>query len=61
MRNDIIITLADKGGALVIIDVNDYVKEAHRQLKDKDFYAELTHTIQPVNMETSLTKPSNPL
>ena len=42
-RDDIIITIADKGGAIVIIDVNDYLKEAHRQLKDEDFYAELTH------------------
>ena len=42
-RNDIIITYADKGGAVVIIDVVDYLKEADRQLKDKDFYTELTH------------------
>ena len=27
-RNDIIITKADKGGVVVIIDVEDYVKEA---------------------------------
>ena len=42
-RDDIIITIANKGGAIVIIDVNDYLKEAHRQLKDEDFYAELIH------------------
>ena len=43
MRDDIIITHADKGGAVVIMSVEDYVKEADRQLKDKDFYAELNH------------------
>ena len=26
-RNDIIICNADKGGAVVILDVNDYIKE----------------------------------
>ena len=42
-RDDIIITHADKGGAVVIISVEDYIKEAERQLKDVDFYAELSH------------------
>ena len=32
-RNDIVITDADKGGAVVILDVKDYIKEAERQLK----------------------------
>ena len=42
-RDDVIITHADKGGAVVIIEVSDYIEEAERQLKDVDFYAELTH------------------
>ena len=42
-RNDIIITHADKGGALVIIDILDYLKEADRQLKDTNFYTTLDH------------------
>ena len=37
-RNDIIITKADNGEAVVIIDVKDYVKEAERQLSNKDSY-----------------------
>ena len=44
-RDDIIITISDKGGAIVIIDVNDYLTEAYPQLKDEDFYAELTHNL----------------
>ena len=36
-RDDIIITHADKGGAVVIIDVNDYIKDANRQLSDTNF------------------------
>ena len=34
-RDDIIITKADKGGAVVIIDVEDYIKEAEYQLNNK--------------------------
>ena len=37
-RNDIIIAKADKGGAVVIIDVEDYVKEVEHQLSNKDSY-----------------------
>ena len=37
-RTDIIITKADKRGAVVIIDVKDYIKEADRQLGNTQFY-----------------------
>ena len=30
-REDIIITKVDKGGAVIIVDVKDYIKEAERQ------------------------------
>ena len=40
-RDDIIITKADKSGATVIIDVNDYITEVERQLKNTEFYKEL--------------------
>ena len=33
-RNDIIITKADKGGAVVILDIKDYIDEANKQLND---------------------------
>ena len=42
-RDDIIITHADKGGAVTILSVEDYIKEAERQLTNVDFYAELNH------------------
>ena len=41
--NDIIITKADKGGAVVIIDVEDYVKDAEHQLNNKDAYRKLQY------------------
>ncbi len=41
-RDDLIFTKADKGGALVIMDVNDYIKEADRQLDDTNFYRKLS-------------------
>ncbi len=37
-REDIIITKADKGGAVVIMNVDDYLKEARRQLNNTEFY-----------------------
>ena len=33
----IIITSADKGGAVVIMDVNDYTREAKSQLNSKNY------------------------
>ena len=40
-REDIIITKADKGGATVIIDVKNYVREANSQLENTEFYQKL--------------------
>ena len=40
-RDDLIFSKADKGGALVIMDVDDYIKEANRQLDDTEFYRKL--------------------
>ena len=37
-REDIIITNADKGEALVIAYMQDYIKDVERQLNDKDNY-----------------------
>ena len=42
-RDDIIITKADKGGATVIMDVNDYVDEANRQPQDTQYYRKLNY------------------
>ena len=42
-RNDIIITRADKGAAVVIINVEDYVKEAEHQLNNKHAYKKLQY------------------
>ena len=33
-REDIVIINADKGGAITVLDTEDYVKEANRQLSD---------------------------
>ena len=34
-RKDLAITNADKGGAVIIMDTNSYIKEANRQLSHK--------------------------
>ena len=41
--DDIMITKADKGGAVVIIDIKDHIREAESQLKNNDNYDRLKH------------------
>ena len=41
INTDNVITKADKGGAVVIIDVDDYIREANRQLNNTDFYEKI--------------------
>ena len=50
-RTDLVITKADKGGAIVIMDIDDYVAEANRQLSDSKFYKKLKHNPTPVHAE----------
>ena len=40
-RDEIIITKADKGGAVVIIDADDYIRKANRQLNNTDSYKKI--------------------
>ena len=51
-RNDIVIIDADKGGAVVILDVEDYVKKAERQLNNKEKYRKINYEPTTVNNET---------
>ena len=53
-RNDKVITNANKDGVVVILDVEDYVKEAERQLKNKKNYRKIIYdpTTLPYNNET---------
>ena len=51
-RRDIITTTADKGGTVVIMDAENYIKEANRQLSGKNNYKILQtdSTLQPNKM-----------
>ena len=49
IRDDIIITKAGKGGAVVIIDVDDYLNEANRQLNNKEFCKEIPNDPTELN------------
>ena len=51
-RNGIVITDADKGRAVVILDVEDYVKGAERQLSNKENYRKLNCEPTTANNET---------
>lgn len=48
-NRDIIIKPADKGSAIVILDKQQYILEAHRQLDNHEHYAQISHSLQ---MET---------
>ena len=50
-RNDIIITKADKGGVVVILDIKDYIAEADRQLNDTNNYEQLDFDPTELNTE----------
>ena len=42
-REDLVFTKADKGGATVILDVEDYVEKANKELKDNIYYKKISH------------------
>ena len=50
LKNDknIIIKSADKGSAVVVWDREDYIKEAEKQLGDKDVYEEVCNDAEPL-------------
>ena len=47
-NKDIVIKPADKGGAIVIMNKQDYIDEGMRQLANKDHYIELENTQQTI-------------
>ena len=49
-REDIIITKADKGGAIVIVGVKDYIKETEWQLNNTKNYRKLQEDPTTTNM-----------
>lgn len=51
-REDIVVTKADKGGAVVVTDVDDYIKEATRQLSDRKFYKKVEEN--PTSLHAAL-------
>ena len=51
-RNDIVITDTNKGGAVVILDVKHWIKEAERQLKSKENYRKTKFDPTTANDET---------
>lgn len=51
-NKEIMIKPADKGGAIVILNTEDYIREAERQLSNKDHYAQTSR-------DTTLVRASN--
>ena len=53
-RDEIIIKKEDKGGAVVVQDVGDYIKVANRQLSDATYYKKVTDN--PTNEHAALVE-----
>ena len=53
-RNDIVITKEDKGYAVVILDIKDYIDEANRQLNGTNNYEQLD--FDPTELDTEKIK-----
>ena len=51
IRDNIKITKADKCGAIVIIDVDNYINEANQQINNKEFYKEISN--DPTEMKVN--------
>ena len=45
LSDTVIIKPADKGSAVVLQDVTDYIQEGHRQLSDRNFYHHVDHDL----------------
>ena len=48
---DLVFTKADKGEATVILDVEDYIEKANKQLKDEDYYKRISHDLTHEHMK----------
>ena len=59
--NDIIISNADKGGAAVIQDVKDYIKEAETQFNNNQYYKKLNTPPTNTHRKTSSRSSNRPL
>ena len=53
-RRDIVITKADKGGAVVISNVDEYIQEANRQLSNQRFYKKVDEN--PTSLHAALVE-----
>ena len=55
--NTIVVKGTEKGSGVVVCDREDYLKEAHRQLSDKEVYEEVTN--DPSTLESVISTPLN--
>jgi hypothetical protein len=48
-NNQIVIKPVDKGGAVCVMDRDEYLKEGYRQLSDTNFYQKVDHDLTPTH------------
>ena len=49
-QDDLVCTKEDKGGAIVILDVKDYIEKANKELKDENYYKRIIHDPTHINI-----------
>ena len=59
IRDDITITKADKGGAVVIIDIDGYINKAKQQINKREFYNEIPNDQTELNRKMSTMQSKN--
>ena len=51
-RDDLVLTTADKGGDTIILDVQNYVKKAKKELNNENYYKKLNHNPRKEHIKT---------
>ena len=59
IRDDIVICNADKGNAVAILDVEDYIKGANKQLDDMTVYTQLDFTLNLLSEQLTTLRMKN--
>ena len=56
---EIVIKKADKGSAVVVINIKDYVRKGYRQVIDPKFYTKLDHDLQMTLQNSQIANMAN--
>ena len=58
-RDDLVSTKADKGGATLIIDVDNCIEKENKKLKNETYYKEFSHDLTREHTKLLITQLQN--